>query len=407
MPNGAGQQRKGSWKADEDEQSHEFVTALNTLPPRMRVGGRTTAGHRIVSVPCSFMCRWNLTPKIRNRSADVASTLIELAHASSEQPGHTYDDIARVLGVSKSSVSLWVRDLPMPASRVVNREGWGTALPVDDATHVARHLWRKGRSRGSIQRALGLDSDRLIDALQEAADPGPSDVGRSGIHLRAAARLLRSAGWTHAEIAQELSISTSSSSLWTTDIGRSVDEIDGQLKPRQWNAMARGRADLRRQQQKLEAANSLPIMTADHLLVAAVVAYWCEGAKDKPYERRESLIFCNSDMRLIQLWTRFLDELSVTQDRRRYRLQIHESADVESARRYWADVLGVSPDRIRTSIKRHVGTSTRRNVGDAYHGCLSIYVCKGAELYRQVDGWFQGIIAGALRLGYKRTTAGA
>lgn len=31
-------------------------------------------------------------------------------------------------------------------------------------------------------------------------------------------------------------------------------------------------------------------------------------------------------------------------------------------------------------------------------GCLSIYVSKGAALYRQVDGWFQGIVAGVLRL---------
>lgn len=72
--------------------------------------------------------------------------------------------------------------------------------------------------------------------------------------------------------------------------------------------MVRRRADLRRRQQKLDAANSVPPVTREQLIVAAVIAYWCEGSKDKPYARRESLKFCNSDVRLIQLWLRFLNE---------------------------------------------------------------------------------------------------
>jgi hypothetical protein len=37
----------------------------------------------------------------------------------------------------------------------------------------------------------------------------------------------------------------------------------------------------------------------------------------------------------------------------------------------------------------------RKNVGDNYHGCLVVSVVQSADLYRRIEGWWQGIIAQA------------
>jgi hypothetical protein len=39
------------------------------------------------------------------------------------------------------------------------------------------------------------------------------------------------------------------------------------------------------------------------------------------------------------------------------------------------------------TLKHHSPKTVRKNVGDAYHGCLRIDVRHGAELYRKIEGW--------------------
>ena len=84
------------------------------------------------------------------------------------------------------------------------------------------------------------------------------------------------------------------------------------------------------------AAEQVGELTDREILIAGAVAYWCEGAKSKPYRIDEYVRFVNSDPALITLFLRFLDKSGVSRERLRYRLLIHESADVEAATRYWA-----------------------------------------------------------------------
>jgi hypothetical protein len=70
-----------------------------------------------------------------------------------------------------------------------------------------------------------------------------------------------------------------------------------------------------------------------------------------------------------------------------YRLSIHESADPEAAADWWAAELRLPRDRFRRpTIKRHVPSTRRANVGDDYHGCLVIEVRQSRELYWRVEG---------------------
>ena len=57
--------------------------------------------------------------------------------------------------------------------------------------------------------------------------------------------------------------------------------------------------------------------------------------------------------------------------------------------------VGVDVDSFdKAVIKRHNPKTNRRNRFEHYHGCLVIRVAKSARLYRQVEGWWRGIVDG-------------
>jgi hypothetical protein len=77
-----------------------------------------------------------------------------------------------------------------------------------------------------------------------------------------------------------------------------------------------------------------------------------------------------------------------------FRVHIHENADVESAQRFWLEVTEATIDQFATpTLKRHNPKTVRKNVGEAYHGCLRIDVHNRADLYRKIEGWVAAITA--------------
>ncbi|OAH14127.1 hypothetical protein STSP_25770 [Streptomyces jeddahensis] len=137
-------------------------------------------------------------------------------------------------------------------------------------------------------------------------------------------------------------------------------------------------------------------MTDRELFIAGVALYWAEGAKDKPYRRRENLQFINSDPNVIRLYLRWLDLLGVAPDRRAFRVSIHDSADASEAEKYWAEIAGADASTFqKTTLKKHNPKTTRKNTADDYHGCLTIYVSQSAELYRRMEGAWYGIVGAA------------
>ena len=151
--------------------------------------------------------------------------------------------------------------------------------------------------------------------------------------------------------------------------------------------------DEERRRTKAAAAAQIGEMSDRDLFMAGVALYWAEGSKDKPYARRENVLFVNSDPGVIQLYLAWLGLLGVVRDRLTYRVMIHLTADVEGAKRYWADLAGVDPSTFqKTTIKKHNPKTVRKNVGDDYRGCLVIRVSQGAELYRRIEGWWKGMV---------------
>ena len=123
------------------------------------------------------------------------------------------------------------------------------------------------------------------------------------------------------------------------------------------------------------AAAQVGELTDREILIAGAVAYWCEGAKSKPYRVDEYVRFINSDPALIRLFLRFLDKPGVSRERVRYRVLIHESADVEAATRYWASVTAAAPHQFnRPVLKRHTPRTSRPDGNVDSHGCLHVSV---------------------------------
>lgn len=142
------------------------------------------------------------------------------------------------------------------------------------------------------------------------------------------------------------------------------------------------------------AAAEVGQLTDREIVVAGAIAYWCEGAKSKPYRIDEQVRFVNRDPALIRFFLMFLGKSGVSRERLRYCVLIHESADVEAATRYWTSVTAGAPHQFtRPVIKHHAPRKSRPDDNTDYHGCLRVSVARSSKLYREISGWAHGVMA--------------
>lgn len=141
---------------------------------------------------------------------------------------------------------------------------------------------------------------------------------------------------------------------------------------------------------------SIGSLTDREVLIAGAVAYWCEGAKNRPNRQANRVIFVNSDPELISFFLLFLDTAGISRSDLAFRLHIHETAEIESAERFWLSLTGARPEQFRkTSLKQQNPMTTRKNTGDDYRGCLRVEVRRSCELYRKIEGWASAVAASA------------
>ncbi|MBM7091664.1 hypothetical protein ABZ606_13345 [Streptomyces sp. NPDC012461] len=276
----------------------------------------------------------------------------------------------------------------------------GKYADFENLRERAVELRRAGRSLRQIRDELKVYNNDILNRLVKG-EPPPAWTRRPRAKddLRARARELRLQGWTYDRIEIELGCSKSSVSLWVRDLPkperkRSRAEAAA-IARRGWEAKQRVR-DEERRRTKEDARRAVGDLTPRELFLVGVGLYWAEGTKDKPYDRRESVTFVNSDPDMIKVFLAWLDLMGVERERLRFSVMIHENADVAGAERYWADL--VRADRRafnKTTLKRHNPKTIRKNVGESYRGCLCVKVLKGADLYRRIEGSWYGIVLGA------------
>ncbi|PTH86815.1 hypothetical protein C9J60_21675 [Streptomyces sp. A244] len=278
----------------------------------------------------------------------------------------------------------------------------GKYANIEGLREQAVALRRAGLSRRQIRDRLHVDNNDILNRLLEG-EPPPAWTKRPNTKgdLRDRARELRLQGWTYDQIQVELGCSKSSISLWVRDLPKPerkrTPEEASAIARRGWEATMHLR-DEERQRTKETARQAVGDLSARELFLLGVGLYWAEGGKDKPYDRRENVCFVNSDPGMIEVFLAWLDLLGVGRERLRFTVMIHESADVAGAERYWADLVGADRSAFnKTTLKRHNPKTRRKNVGEAYRGCLVIKVLKGADLYRRIEGSWYGIVESARR----------
>ena len=260
-------------------------------------------------------------------------------------------------------------------------------------------LRRAGKSVRQINQILGPIGHRALhDALR--GEPPPEWTRRPNAKdaLRAKARELRLQGLDYEEIVAQLGVSKSSVSLWVRDLPRPPRVAPEQCAARTSERMRRywaterpvraARHAVASATASAAAAASIGGLTDREILIAGAVAYRCEGAKNKPHRRVDRVTFANSDPELISFFLLFLDTAGIPRSDLAFQLQIHETADLESAERFWRTLTGAPPEQFRkVYVKRHNPLTTRKNTGDSYHGCLRIDVMHSCQLYRRTEGW--------------------
>jgi DNA-directed RNA polymerase specialized sigma24 family protein len=348
----------------------------------------------------------------RHRTAQEKVQLGEQARAMRAQ-GRSRREIQAALGIGDDLAKALLRGTRVP-------EGLRRARAKDDHRAAAVALRQQGRTYDEIAAELGVSKGSL--SLWLSAMPHPTEPQRAGVHAEEPAapaqlsllpagadpdrvekaRQMRLEGFLLREIAAEFGVSVKTVCLWCTGLpvpprarhGGDREHVR-MMSRKRWEPFLAER-ERERQAVKRTAAARVGSLSDRELELIAVTAYWCEGSKDKTYERRECVIFINSDPTVIAVWLEWLRRRGYACDRLRLNLSIHESADIARATEYWADVAGVDPGQLgKPALKRHNPRTVRKNVGDAYVGCLVVRVLQGRTLYQEIEGIWRGITTGA------------
>ncbi|GIF10937.1 hypothetical protein Ate01nite_09690 [Actinoplanes teichomyceticus] len=251
-----------------------------------------------------------------------------------------------------------------------------------------------GLSRAQLMKMFGVGNGTLTDWLRGIEPPEWTRRPRAKDDKRAEAVELRKAGWSLKDIAQRLEVAKSTAFAWVGHIPLDQDSERAREKRELARKRVAGRWDSFRQERDQEqeavwrqTADEIGALTDREVLLIGAVAYWCEGTKSKPWARKDLLVFINSDPGLLETYLRFLELGGYRIDELSYRVSIHETADAEAAADWWAQRLVVPRDCFRKpTIKRHVPLTRRGNVGDDYHGCLTVVAPRSRHLYWRMEG---------------------
>ena len=250
-----------------------------------------------------------------------------------------------------------------------------------------------------IQAHLGIGRNRVHELLRGVPPPEWTRRPNAKDGLRAEAVALRAEGWSVNDIAGRLGVSKSTAYQWVKHLPLDLDSERVRKRRVDAAALRRIKSDERREQRLLRESEARQRAAAwagsadlREILLIGAALYWCEGTKSKPENQRYDLIFTNSDIRLVELFIRFIEASGRSRKDLRYRVSIHENADAEAAGRWWADKLGIGVECLqRPTLKRHKPQTTRLNIGDNYRGCLVVRVPKARELYLWIEGVMDGL----------------
>ncbi len=216
---------------------------------------------------------------------------------------------------------------------------------------------------------------------------------------------LRKTGVSYAELMRRFGVAKSTLWRWLKAEGlvaATPQEFTERRRLAQRKAVIVNRANHTARTQALfeQARNEVGKLSARDLWLIGIALYWAEGTKQKPHNVAQRVVFTNSDPAMLQLFIRWLkDACQIEDGQLAYDLYIHESGNIEAARKFWSEALRVPSEQWRIRLKRHNRSTRRRNVGARYVGLVRVSVARSARLNRKISGWVKGILHGIQSIG--------
>ncbi len=209
---------------------------------------------------------------------------------------------------------------------------------------------------------------------------------------------IRKQGLSYSEILEHVKVSQSSLSMWLRDVKLSQEQItllalkkhSGQMK----GAQARRSTRLESEERiKHLASQEILAISKRDLWLLGILAYWCEGSKQRANNVSQAVVFVNSDPFLAKLFIRWLKEIcKIPEENLLYSLHIHENAKIDNALTFWRGALELTEKKLfKIYLKRHKISTNRKYLSREYYGLIRVRVKKSTDLNRRIRGWIEGI----------------
>lgn len=211
---------------------------------------------------------------------------------------------------------------------------------------------------------------------------------------RAAARELRTQGWSYKKIAAELGVSVASVFNWSRDIELTEEQINfnqGRGIPADSEVVNRRARSwvLKNQERRLafQDEGRRRAIESDALHEAGCMLYWAEGAKHK-----NTVTFCNSDLHMIKFFLRFLRySFGLQSDDFTLRLNVYlgNGLTVQQIEDHWLEGLGLPRSCLRAHQIDHFPTSSSGKKKTLPYGVCSLRVKRSTWVAQHIFGAIQ------------------
>jgi hypothetical protein len=126
----------------------------------------------------------------------------------------------------------------------------------------------------------------------------------------------------------------------------------------------------RREQWRAEASDLWEQWRCNPFFVLGVALYWGEGTKSRVDPR---LALTNSDAGLLRMWIRWCQQF-IPGVPLGYSLIVHDSCDIEAAKRFWKLELGVEVNVVTVAVS----SASKRTRNCLQYGTLKVRVGRGS-----------------------------
>lgn len=211
---------------------------------------------------------------------------------------------------------------------------------------------------------------------------------------------LRRKGYTYNEILSEIPVARSTLSLWLRST-KLAKEQEQRITLKRILSAQRG-ADQRRRERlnqiarfKKQGLRDIGSITKRELWLIGTALYWAEGSKEKLERSSKTVIFSNSDPRMICLVLKWFSKVLDIESKNIYfNIYIHESYlhRIEKVKQFWSDQTGYPISKFDKIYLKKGNTRTKRyNTGNRYFGIVRIKIRKSTAVNRRIAGWIEGI----------------